>query len=230
VSDAFAMAVLTCMAMGDFKGALAFARREAADSHLEGLPHFAACHLIQPLVMLGEFDEALQFADIMEEGWHTSGRPAAGWMAPSFYAVALVHAFEGNDAEYAKWLAMADEVGLNSRSAYRGFFLGRIALHRGEYDTAARPVDPEATSWDGGHYYWLAVTLDAAAAQHAPDLDERLAAANALESENAYLAACAARARAHHAGDGAGLQAAAAMFDALGATFERTWTLSLRSA
>ncbi|MEY2398116.1 MAG: hypothetical protein QOJ00_1290 [Actinomycetota bacterium] len=228
VADIFHMAVYARMGIADFQGALEFARREAADSHLEGLPHHAACHLIQPLVMLGEFNEALRLADVMEEGWRLSGRPVAGWMAPSFYAVALTQALTGNDAEYDRWIALGDDVCSGLRRGFRGFTAARAALHRSEYERAMSLSDiDDLPSSDGGDYYWLGVTLDAAAAAGADDIDKRLAYAEPFAAENAYLAACVARARARATVDADGLRDAAAMFDAIGAAFERDVTLAL---
>jgi hypothetical protein len=136
VADIFHMAGLTRMATADFHGALRFARREAADSHLEGLPHHAACHLIHPLVMLGEFDEALELAEVMEDGWANSGRPAAGWMAPSFAAIALVHGFNNNDTEYDRWMQSAEAVAARSGYGFIRYTAARTALHRGEFALA----------------------------------------------------------------------------------------------
>ena len=82
VADIFHMATESALAAGELHVALANARNSYHDSTSQGLPHFAANHLVIPLTLQGKFDEALIQAQIMREGWERAGSPVAGWMAP----------------------------------------------------------------------------------------------------------------------------------------------------
>ena len=107
VADIFHMATESALAAGELHLAMANARMSYYDSSSEGLPHFAANHLVIPLALQGEFDEAVRQAQIMREGWERAGSPAAGWMAPSFFATALVHGLRGDNDAYTEFWDLA---------------------------------------------------------------------------------------------------------------------------
>ena len=132
VADIFHMATETALAAGDLQAALAGAKRAHEDSTREGLPHFAAADLVMPLALQGSFDEALHQATVMRGGWERAGRPAAGWMGASFFAVALVHGLRGDDDAYQQWWDLASHLCGRSRGNLFAFFVApRVALHRG---------------------------------------------------------------------------------------------------
>ena len=80
VADIFHMATESALAAGELNIALANARTSYHDSTNQGLPHFAANHLVIPLTLQGKFDEALVQAKIMREGWERAeARPLDGW-------------------------------------------------------------------------------------------------------------------------------------------------------
>ena len=46
----------------------------------------------------------------MRDGWERAGRPPAGWMGPSFFAVALVHGLRGDQDAYNEWWQLATTI------------------------------------------------------------------------------------------------------------------------
>ena len=73
----------------------------------------------------------------MKEGWERAGRPAAGWMAPSFFAIALVHGLRGNDEAYEEFWHLAMKIRLRRTvNSFSLFVEPRVALHIGEYERA----------------------------------------------------------------------------------------------
>ena len=229
VADVFHMATESALAAGDLDAGLAAARAADGDRLGRGLPHFAATHLVVPLVLRGEFDEALAQADVMREGWERTGRPAAGWMAPSFFAAAFVHGVRGNEAGRGQWWELAEIVCLQSRkNSFSLFVEPRVDLHLGDLD-AARAAGALALGPMAGQYgsYATATAAEVAVVAGAADAEEQLTAAEGLGAENDFVAAQLLRVAGRLHGDVGRLEAAARRFGAIGARFERACTLYL---
>src|SRR5206468_2202521 len=191
VADVFHMATEAAVAAGDLDAALAAARASDEDSLGRGLAHFAATHFVVPLALRGEFDEALTQSEVMRNGWQRTGRPAAGWMAASFFAVALVHGLRGDEAARSEWWELAERVCLHSTTnSFSLFVEPRVALHLGDLDRARAASVGVATPTAGQFTaYAVAAAVEVAVAAGADGAEEQLAAAVALGAENDFVAA-----------------------------------------
>jgi predicted ATPase/DNA-binding CsgD family transcriptional regulator len=233
LADVFHMAMESPIAAGDLSTALANARLAEQDSVLRhGLVHFGATHLVVPLALQGAFDEAIVQAEIMLDGWDRIGRPAAGWMTASFYAAALAHALQGDDRERERWWTLGREVGAHARSeVFPRFVAARVALHRGDLDTAVAQVTLTrahvTTAYDG---YYGAIAGEVAVVAGLPDVDDRLSALEASAAENNFAAAGLSRALGRLRADDVLLEHAVTQWEAIGARFERACTLLLLPA
>src|SRR5205823_5646638 len=111
------MGTEAAVAAGDLDAAVVHARLAHDDSiNRQGLTHFGAAYYVVPLVLQGSFDEALERAGAMRDGWERTGRPAAGWMTPAFYAAALAAGLLGDEAGWRQWCDLAGQVQRHSIS------------------------------------------------------------------------------------------------------------------
>ncbi len=229
VADIFHMATESALAAGELDVALARARRSYHDSSSRGLPHFAANHLVIPLALQGKFEDAIEQAKVMREGWERAGRPAAGWMAPSFFATALVHGLRGNDEAYAEFWHLAMKIRLRRTvNSFSLFVEPRVALHVGAFERAlaTAAVDDQDMCGSFGPYA-RAISVEVAVVTGARDAEERLAAVQFLSRENDFVAANLLRAAGRLHRDQAVLKESVAAWEAIGARFERACTLML---
>ena len=233
MADIFFMGSEGAMAAGEFDDALEAAAIARDDVFGQGLAHFAASHFVMPLVMQGRFDDALAHAAVMYDGWERSGRPAAGWMAPSFFATAMVHGVRGDDAAYAEWWRRARAIAARTRiNGFSLYVAPRVALHRGHLDVAVATSASHRQPVVGRYRaYTRAVNVEIAVVTGAPDALQQLAEARPLAAENEFVNAMLTRAAAQlHDDDAqkeAELERSVAMWEAVGARFERACTLML---
>jgi tetratricopeptide (TPR) repeat protein len=231
VADIYYGVSQVALAVGQLDVAVANGRRAYEDStNRQGLTHFAAAHLVVPLMLQGSFDEAMSHAAVMQRGWERTGRPVAGWMAASFFAAALVCALRGDDRAYRRWWEVADHLSLNSTASrsFRHFARTRIALHRGSQDTDAVSTEHIPTSQAPHfHAYAAALAAEAAVAARRPDSGERIAAALPLVQDNDYAAAYLARAEGRLYGSDQALERAVELWSSVDARFEIACTLLL---
>ena len=232
VVDVYHTGVEAALAAGRLEEAVAHARLAHQDnSNRPGLTHFGAGHFVVPLVLQGSFDEALDRAAAMRDGWERAGQPVAGWMTPAFYAAALAFGLLGDEPGLLEWWALADRVQRHSRStAFQQYAAIRLALHRDEVDLAGLVpwVRPSATSrFDD---FPAAATAEAAVVAGAPDAEQQLRALVPLAAENDFVAACLARAEGRLWGDEQRLAEAVTLWESIGARFERASTLVLLPA
>jgi predicted ATPase len=237
IIDTLHVGPLVAMAAGDLEGALAAARL-ASDDPFSGLYMRNSKHVV-PLTLSGRFDEALDRAVAMWEGWQRAGRPAARWMAPSVHAAALIHGLRGREGDHQEWLdrayRMASPRGTGHISdSFAAFADPRLALHRGAIGEAlAAAVDLSATPpWRRAvHQYFdacsWATAAEVAVVAGLPDAGDRLAAAAPAGEESAWAAACLLRAGGRLRGDRDALRRSAGEWGRIGARFERACTLAL---
>jgi hypothetical protein len=228
--------------IGDLPAALASARRGQGDSIVVGRHDLTRGMEVVPLVLQGKFDEALDHAADMWDEWQRESRPASRWIAPASYAAVLAHGLRRDEQGRQLWLARVSElVSSSDPTAIRGlagfaaFADARIALHRGDLERAAEAaagLGIGSGPWFGARHLQydslaLAVAVEAAVIQGAPDAAERLAHAAPAGAENRWAAACLARAAGRHTGDVASLEESLADWEHLEARFERAITLLL---
>ncbi len=230
VADIYHMASEAAVGAGELGVALASARHSYYDDASQGLPHFAATHLIPPLVLLGEFDEAVQQATVMRRGWERAGEPPAGWMAPSFFAAALVYGLRGDEDDYTTWTELARSIALKSLSSYEVYFGCRVALHNGAVDQARALATIQPTRADPGSLYdpyREGVQAETAVLTGSDDAEAHLATAQSRTLGNDFVVAQLLRVagRLHH--DETALKESVAAWEAIGARFERACTLVL---
>src|SRR5215831_14235118 len=231
---------------GDLPAALASARRGQWDSIVVGRHDLTLGIEVVPLVLQGKFDEALsRAADIWDE-WQREGRPASRWIAPASYAALLAHGLRGEEEGSRRWRARvgelvsgSDQAANRSLAGFAAFVDARIALHQGQLERAAGAaagLGIGSGPWFGARHlqydsFALAVAVEAAVIQGAPDAAERLAHAAPAAAENRWAAACLARAAGRRTGDAATrlepLAESVAGWERLEARFERAVTLLL---
>jgi predicted ATPase/DNA-binding CsgD family transcriptional regulator len=231
IVDIFHMASESAVGAGELEAALAHARRAVEDVTHQGLPHFAAAHLMAPLVLRGDFDEALDRTAVIRDGWERSGRPAAGWLAPPFFAAAFAYLVRGDEEAYQKWreLGTAMQVGRGA-DCCRIYFTQRGALHVGALEHALASITDLPVTSVSYDSYAAAVTVEIAVVTGAPDAGEQLAEAQRhLAAENDFVAAQLLRAAGRLHGDETVLKSAIIGWEAIGARFERACTLLLLS-
>ena len=228
IADIFHMASEAAVGAGELGAALASARNSYDDDTNQGLPQFAATHLLPPLVLSGEFDEAVEQAIVMRHGWERAGRPPAGWMSPAFFAAALAHGLRGDEDEYTRWMELGTSIARKPEVSSCSVYVGcRVALHHGPLEQA-RTLSTSLESC-GKYYdpYLEAVRVETAAIAKSVDAEEQLATARRLAPENDFVAAQLLRVAGslHH--DETAIKDSVAGWEAIGARFERACTLLL---
>jgi predicted ATPase/DNA-binding CsgD family transcriptional regulator len=227
---------------GDLPAALASARHGRGDSIAVGQPDMAVGMAVVPLVLQGKFDEAIDQAATMWDAWQHERDTTARWVLLGGYAAMLAYSLRGDEAASRLWRSRVGDLGTRSRAAadlalagFAAFADARIALHQGRLDQAARTAGTLGTgsgSWFGTRHrqydaYTLAVAVEAAVLQRAPDAESRLAGAAPAAAENRWAAACLARATGRYTGDIAALRDAVAGWERVQARYERAITLLL---
>ncbi|MCX4970952.1 hypothetical protein OHA98_40745 [Streptomyces sp. NBC_00654] len=240
IIDTLHVVPLVAVAAGDLPRAVTAARR-AWDDPLSGL-YMRASKSVAPLALSGRFDEALDYAALMWEGWERAGRPTARWMAPAVHAAALVQGLRGSgedDRLHREWRDRArgmaepwDPHGI--AASFAAFAEVRVALHTGAVgdalaaavDLAAAPPWPQAPHQFYDAYSW-AIAAETAVVAGLPDAREHLAAVAPAGAENAWAAACLARAAGRLHSDQDALRESLAGWENIDAAFERACTLLL---
>ena len=235
VHSAHQLTSLYAMAAGDFPAAIAIGRAAAADQ-VAAEPLGIGRMLVPPLVLVGEFDEAIRLADAMWQAWLTAGRPTAGWLWFSAATAALARGLTGDQAGYRRWRQrMSDLAGPHNAHRLRtassaAFADARIAVHTGDVTNASAIVDVPFSDDSPGHRY--RVFAQAAAAELAvvaglPDARRYLEAAAGLAVENGWASACLMRARGRYHRDPDALRESLAGWERIGARFEAACTRRL---
>jgi predicted ATPase/DNA-binding CsgD family transcriptional regulator len=225
VLDAHLMTTMSAVQAGDLRGSLAMGRRAHPDLVARAMPYQAASHIVLPLVLLGEFDEALDEGDVMRETWQRAGRPTAGWLAAAVFSVALVHGVRGDADAYDDWWRLGVEL-CSHAPAINGmghYVEHRVALHTGVLDVGHVDVGSLTHFPD----YAEVMAVEVAVVRGDRDADERLDAARRIAVENDVAAAILLRAEGRRDGDRARLEASVAAWEAIGARYERASTLTL---
>ncbi|NRQ37789.1 ATPase [Nonomuraea sp. NN258] len=232
IVDAFHMAARCAIVAGDLPQALELGRRAEADELLGADQYFiGANNLALTLALLGAFDEALALVDAGWDGWQRVGRPITGMMVPLVVTPMLVHGLRGDERRHRLWRSRVEGLGggVFTRSTLAGFAEGLVAVHAGRVDGAAATVAQLFSADTNMQFraYARATGGELAVIAGLPDAAARLAEAEPPAAENAWAAACLARARGRLRGDRDELEAAVAGWERIGARYERARTLLL---
>jgi predicted ATPase/DNA-binding CsgD family transcriptional regulator len=224
-------------AAGEFQYAIDIARAVASKPGAAE-PLSLARMLVPPLVLIGEFEEALHHADAMWRAWQTAGRPTAGrlWFPAATAALAL--GLTGDRAGCRLWRGrMSDLAGPQNahrlRTASSAHFVdARMAVHTGDLTDAPAIVEATFSTPVPGRRF--GVFAQAAAAELAvvaglSDAPRYLDAAAEIAAENGWATACLARARGRYHQDTDALRESVAEWERIGARFEHAYTLQLLS-
>ncbi len=244
IVDTLYMVTEIAMTAGDLPAALAAARMAQDDDIASGQPHMSASKAILPLVLQGQFDQALGEAEAMWQAWVQARRPPGPWMGRGAYAALLAHGLRGDDEGFQTWQArIRDFVGADvhqpttsNLASLAAFTEARIALHEGRPGEAVAavadlPLGVEpwygTVGWQSLRPYAWAIAAEVSAAAGSPDADSRLAAAAPAGEENYWAAACLARAAGRLTGDRAALERSLEGWERIEARFERACTMML---
>ncbi|MEN3537599.1 LuxR C-terminal-related transcriptional regulator [Microbispora sp. ZYX-F-249] len=231
--DTFTMASTYAVATGNLDIALRTARAAMDDDLLGHHSYLSAATLILPLVLAGEFAEALRHAAAVWDGWQRAGSPTSGWLSPAVAAIALTHALVGDEHGFRFWRARAVQVAGQARNhaSFATFADARAAVHLGWHGDAEHLVELAFTDFPQGRYqsYARAAGAELAVASGLPDAGRRVSVA-AEGNENDWAAACLARAAGRLHGDADALQDSVERWERVGARFERACTLLLLPA
>ena len=174
----------------------------------------------------------------MWNAWRRSGVPVAGWLAPAASALALGYGLRGEAQPCRLWQDRAtqargtDNPALARHGAdFAAFVDARLAVHTGTHPQAPLLVEravAASTGWCVG--YARAAAAELAVIAGLPAATELLARAAVDAAENAWAAACLARAAARLRSDAAALGDAVRRWRRIGAHFEWEQTRRLLPA
>ncbi|WP_219508481.1 hypothetical protein [Nonomuraea ceibae] len=253
IVDSLHTASVYAVAVGDLPGALEIAGEAMRDDVTGGHPALARSRLIAPLVLTGAFREALALGVEMWESQARMETPPGRWMAPALAWMGLACDLLGDSAGALGWRGRAEAVGGTRLVALFAFSDARTATDRIADGEGADRVGGALAEVDlggraGGMFagYAVAARAELAVVAGRADAAEWLAAAEPVGRENAWAAACLARAEGRLAarsagasgsggqggpgGSGAGVEAlerAVAGWESVGAQYERARTLLL---
>lgn len=228
------------LSRGNLPQAKSFARDAARHPLALGATHVLHRELVVALCLTGEFDEALVEAAAMRSIWERSGQPAAGWMAPATYLVALIHGLRGERTEFDDWWALSERVCLTPDNAVYAFVAIRLALHEGRLEDAVDAIErrrqatssvdsefPWSTASLGYEGYLWAVAAEVWCEQGRPDAADRIESVRSSYAEHIWAHACLLRAEGRLRHDAALIERAAGEFAKIDARFEEAVTLVL---
>ena len=201
--DAYQMASACAVAAGDLRAGRRLGEGLCDLPFYREEDHLATSRLIVVGLFSGDWDEALRLAEMFRAGWERAGRPIAGNLRPTPYAVAAIHALRGDDAARAEWMSIVETLETPTRPLallrFGQLFDALVFLHRGEVAAAvaALPDAPEAFTF---HYtgtwraWYAAAWAEAAVLAGSPDAEDRLRRAALLSGGNPIVEALIRRA------------------------------------
>jgi predicted ATPase/DNA-binding CsgD family transcriptional regulator len=235
VNSVYHMTAIYATAAGDLPAAIATARAAAADP-VAAEPISLASMLVPPLMLTGDFDEALQQADAMWDAWQAAGRATAGWLWFPAATAALAHGLTGDRSGFQLWRdRMSDLAGPHNvhrlRTASPAHFAdARMAVHTGDLTEAATIVEAafsNPASIPRSRVFSHTAAAELAVVAGLPDTRRYLDIAADLAAENGWATACLLRARGRYHHDTDALRESVGEWDRIGARFERDYTLQL---
>jgi predicted ATPase/DNA-binding CsgD family transcriptional regulator/tetratricopeptide (TPR) repeat protein len=237
IVDSLHAATVHAIAAGDLRQALDLAGMALRDDVTGSRPALASSKIVTPLVLAGDFEEALARAAEMWDGQARMDSPPGRWMTHALCSAALAHGLLGEEEAYRSWRTRALTVGqLTASSPHTplvAFVDARVAVHTGRsVSGVADLVERAAAGFVPGQFdrYATAACAELAVVAGLPDAGQRLAEAAEAGRENDWAAACLSRATGRLYGDTAALETAVDGWERIGARFERACTLLLLPA
>jgi class 3 adenylate cyclase len=221
--DAINMLSKALIRSGHVREALRWDETNARET-LASAPHIAAARIIEPMYLLGQWDEAIVSGQSMRESWHAEGRPPFAPFAPDFGAVAAIHGLRGEEAAFRDWYSLAEHVAGESqqRPGVR-MLAAEVALHLGDVDRAAELIDDRSPG-----FWWrepvLARRAEVFAIAGRADAPDALALFESRPADDPLSTAIALRARALIAGDDSRLREALETFERIECVYEAART------
>jgi hypothetical protein len=196
------------LAAGRLRQAAEYADRLGQLACYRDYPHPALARRIKVDTMAGDFEAAIARGDRFLEAWQRAGRPISGTLAPTAYALAMMHGMRGDEASRKRWIAVtAALIGDPARldgceTAWAPSFDAMLALDRNQPDVAlarlSADIDDRAVFRNSVAYMWLpwyaALWAEAAVLARHQDAAARLARSARATRENPVAAALVARA------------------------------------
>jgi hypothetical protein len=230
VADIVHMVSDTPLVAGELPTAVEYARLVLGEVRDRGIAHMGSAHLVTPLVLQGAFAAAQEEAELMRAEWERVGSPAAGWMTPALRATALSYQLQGDDERAEEWVALAHRLGARMQGLALFADL-RVAMHRGDLETAVALVDEARDVLaDGSQPYdnfTRALVAEVVTIAGGTDAAALVDESFRIGTENDWAAACAERAAGRLTGDRAAFERSLAAWEAIDARFERACTLTL---
>ncbi len=235
--DAFQMAAQCAVAAGDLRSAHLLGEALCDLPFYREEDHLATSRLIVVGLLSGAWDDTVYWSEMFRAGWERAGRPVAGNLRPTPYAVATVHAMRGDEESRASWMEVVGTLrtpGVSPATMHFGeFFDGLVLLHRGQVEDAVSLLveAPEdfVTHFNGMWKPWYAsVWAEAGVLAGLPEAADRVARARSVASGNPVVEAVLLRAEGLLEGGEHGhaaLAAAAAALHGLGARYQWARTL-----
>lgn len=237
IASIYNLNAIFATAAGEFQDAIDIARAVAAQPGAAEALSLGRM-LVPPLVLIGEFEEALHHADAMWSAWQRAGSPTAGrlWFPAATAALAL--GLTGDRAGHQLWRGrMSDLAGpLNAhrlRTASSAHFVdARMAVHTGDLTDARAIVEATFSTPVPGRRFGVfarAAAAELAVVAGLSDAPRYLDATAEIAAENGWATACLARARGRFHRDAEALRESVAEWERIGARFEHAYTLQLLS-
>ena len=233
-NDFLLMAAEIHLAAGDLTEAGRYADRLAGLATYREQSHLATSRRIKVDAMAGDLDRAAEQGEQFLAAWERAGRPIAGTLNVTTYALAMVHALRGDDEARHTWtevtLALtADPERLHGcRTGFAPTFDGLVALDRDQPEVALARLSADVDdrevwgAWIMGLWrpWYAALWVEAAVLAGHPDVADRLRRGAAATRENPIAAAIVRRADACSRGDHTDVATFPGTFAALGCHYQ----------
>ena len=235
-NDFLLMASEVHLAVGDLARAGEYADRLAELACYREQDHLAIARRIKVDALAGDLDGAAARGERFADAWERAGRPVASNLAPTTYAVAMVHGLRREDRLRRRWSGITSALVRERPSQQLGGCVSGwaptldalVALHRGRPDLALKRLaadidDPEVWArWNTALWrpWYAALWAEAAVLGGHPDTEDRLDRSGAATRENPIASAILERATDLAGGNLGRLPVHARTFAALGCHYQ----------
>jgi hypothetical protein len=235
-NDYLLMGCEVSSAAGELFSAREYAERLAALPCYHDYAHPAVARRLQVDLLSGDLTGAVRRGDSFRASWERAGRHRASTLAVGTYSLAVVHGILGNNSECEAWRTVTEHLQGDSRTPTDGPSVGWaptldawLSLHRNQPHEALSILaadlrDPQwgkRPTWLMWRPWYAAAQAEAAALSDSPELGPLMTEATVATRANPVAAALVRRAAAIAVGDHEVVAALAAIFDDLGAHYQR---------